>query len=83
MELQKKPESITPFAGISFVIEEFNKCGFFTLVDNHLGIRCLKGYQYSEIFSSRFSVFFSGGDVAKDINFHLRESLSTIPGNGS
>ena len=81
MKLQKKSESITPFAGISFVIEEFNKCGFPALIDNHLGIKCLTGYQYSKIFNSWFSVFFSGGDVAEDINCHLRESLSTIPGN--
>ncbi|MDR0348578.1 MAG: IS1380 family transposase, partial [Tannerella sp.] len=50
MKSQKKSESITPFAGISFVIEEFNKCGFSKLIDNHFGMRCLTGYQYSEIF---------------------------------
>ena len=81
MKIQKKSENITPFAGISFVIEEINQCGLSKLIDNHLGSRCLTGYQYSEIFSSWFSVFFSGGDVAEDINCHLRESLSTIPGN--
>jgi hypothetical protein len=81
MKLQKKSESIIPFAGISFVIEEFNKCGFSKLIDNHFCIRCLTRYQYSEIFRSWFSVFFSGGDVAEDINSHLRESLSAIPGN--
>jgi hypothetical protein len=66
---------------ISFVIEEFNKCGFSKLIDNHFCIRYLTGYQYSEIFRSWFSVFFSGGDVAEDIKSHLRESLSAIPGN--
>ena len=44
-----------------------------------VGVR--SAISYSEIFSSWFSVFFSGGDVAEDITCHLRESLSTIPGN--
>ena len=55
MKLQKKSESITPLGGISFVIEEFNKCGLYTLIDNHLGVRCLTDYQYSEIISSWLS----------------------------
>jgi len=37
--------------------------------------------QNNEIICSWFSVFFSGGDVAEDINCHLRESLSFIPDN--
>jgi hypothetical protein len=45
MKLQKKSESITPCAGISFAIEECNKCGLFKLIDNHFCIRCLTGYQ--------------------------------------
>ena len=81
MKLQKKSESVTPFAGISFVIEVFNICGLSTIIDNNLGIRCLSSCQYSEICTGWFSVFFSGGDVAEDINCHLRESLSTIPDN--
>jgi hypothetical protein len=81
MKLQKISQSITPFAGISFVIEEFNNCGLSKLIDGNLGARCLTGYQYSEIFRSWFSIFLSGGDVAEDISCHLREGLESIPGN--
>jgi hypothetical protein len=81
MKVQKQLQTITPFAGISFVIEEFNNCGLSKLADNTLGIRNLSGYQYSDIFRGWFSVFFAGGDVAEDIHCHLRDSLACIPGN--
>jgi hypothetical protein len=70
MKLQKQLQSITPFAGISFIIEEFNSCGLSGLIDNILGVRNLSGYQYSDIIRGWFSVFFSGGDVAEDIILH-------------
>ena len=37
MGLQKVSQTITPFAGISFIHEEFNKSGLSDLIDNHLG----------------------------------------------
>ena len=81
MKLQKISQTITPFTGISLVIEEFNKCGLSCLIDKQLGIRSMSGYQYSDIIRGWFSVFFSGGDVAEDINCHLRKSLLDIPCN--
>ncbi|MDR3142967.1 MAG: hypothetical protein LBU37_14745 [Tannerellaceae bacterium] len=81
MKVQKQIQTVTPFAGISFVIKEFNSCGLSSLIDNILGIRSLSGYQYSDIIRGWFSVFFSGGDVAEDINCHLYSSLACIPGN--
>ncbi|MBZ4656967.1 MAG: hypothetical protein PWQ17_2624 [Anaerophaga sp.] len=39
MKLQKVSQTITPFAGISFIHEEFNKSGLSYLIDNHLGAR--------------------------------------------
>lgn len=36
MKLQKVSQTITPFAGISFIHEEFNKSGLSDLIDNHL-----------------------------------------------
>ncbi|MDR3141458.1 MAG: hypothetical protein LBU37_07015 [Tannerellaceae bacterium] len=63
MKLQKQLQTVIPFAGISFVIEDFNSCGLSGLTGNILGIRNLSGYQYSDIICGWFSVFFSGGDV--------------------
>lgn len=50
MKLQKVSRTITPFAGISFIHEEFNKSGLSNLIDNHLGAGNMTGYQYGELF---------------------------------
>ena len=81
MKLQKVSQTITPFAGISFVHEEFKKSGLFNLIDNHLGIRNVTGYQYGELFRTWFDVFFCGGEVAEDVQQHLRSTLENIPEN--
>ena len=60
MKLQKISQNITPFAEISFVIEEFNKYGLSELIDKQMGIRSMSGYQYSDIILGWFSVFFFG-----------------------
>jgi hypothetical protein len=46
MKLQKVSQTITPFAGISFIHEEFNKSGLSNLIDNHPGTGNMTGYQY-------------------------------------
>jgi len=81
MKLQKVSQTITPFAGISFIHEEFNKSGLSDLINNHLGARNMTGYQYGELFRTWFEVFFCGGEVAEDVQEHLRSTLEDIPGN--
>jgi len=81
MKLQKVSQTITPFAGISFVHEEFNKSGLSNLIDNYLGVRNTTGYQYGELFRTWFEVFFCGGEVAEDVQKHLRSTLKNIPDN--
>ena len=81
MKVQKVSQSITPFAGISFVNQEFNDSGLLSLIDTHLGIRTLSGYQYGEIFRAWFDIFFCGGEVAEDIQKYLRPTLENIPFN--
>ena len=39
MKLQKVSQSMSPFAGIFFVHEEFSKCGLLRLIDRQLGKR--------------------------------------------
>lgn len=51
------------------------------LIDNYLGIRNMTGYQYGELFRTWFEVFFCGGEVAEDVQEHLRSTLENIPGN--
>ena len=81
MKVQKVSQSITPFAGICFVNDEFNKSGLSNLIDKTLGIRNIPGYQYGEILRSWFNIFYCGGEVAEDIQVHLRSTLEDIPFN--
>ena len=81
MKVQKVSQTITPFAGISFIHEEFNKSGLLNLIDTYLGKRNTTGYGYGELFRTWFEVFFCGGEVAEDVQEHLRSTLENIPGN--
>jgi hypothetical protein len=81
-KVQKSSEIITSFAGISFINEEFSRCGLSKLIDNQLGYRqSTKGFKHSDIIRSWFNIFFCGGEVAEDIQEHLRRTLENIPQN--
>ena len=81
-KLQKLSQSITPLAGISFIDEEFNRCGLSKLIDTHLGNRqSTKAYRYSDVIKNWCEVFFCGGECAEDIEQHLRPTLENIPAN--
>ncbi len=82
MKVQKLYDEVSPFAGVSFVNELFNRVGLSSLIDKELGIRSkLVGYQYSEIIRNLSNVFLSGGDCIEDINTPLKDHLKTIPNN--
>jgi hypothetical protein len=82
MKLQKISTPVSPFAGISFVNNEFVKVGMSQLIDNELGRRVKTvGFSYSDIVKNLFNVFLSGGSCAEDIQTHLGKHLKTIPGN--
>lgn len=82
MKIQKLTDTISPFAGICFVNNCFEKTGLSQLVDTELGDRVSSiGYQYSDIIKNLTNVFLSGGDCVEDIGTHLGKHLKTIPGN--
>ena len=82
MKLQKILTQVSPFAGINFINEDYDKSGFTQLIDNQLGIRCRPvGFSYSDIIKNLMNVFFCGGNCAEDIQSHLGEDLKAIPGN--
>jgi len=82
MKIQKLNQTVSPFAGISFVNDCFEKSGICKLIDKELGNRVSSyGYQYSEIIKNLTNVYLSGGDCVEDIGDHLGEHLKTIPGN--
>ncbi|GHU63122.1 hypothetical protein FACS1894123_05280 [Bacteroidia bacterium] len=78
----KSSQTITPFAGISFINDEIFRCGFSSLIDSKLGYRqSTKGFTHSDIVRAWFNIFLCGGEVAEDIQEHLRQTLENIPGN--
>lgn len=81
-KVQKISDTVTPFAGISFVDAAFNRIGLSRLIDKELGMRSKSiGYTYSEIFRTWSDLLLCGGDCAEDIQAHFRKVLEEIPGN--
>ena len=78
-KVQKTLQSITPFAGVYFLNEAITLSGLSKLIDTELGVRSTFGYQYSEIFSTIFNLFYCGGDCMEDVQVHLRSTLENIP----
>jgi len=82
MKLQKISTNVSPFSGISFVNNEFDKVGMSQLIDSELGMRVKTvGFSYSDIIKNLGNVFYSGGDCAEDIQTHLGKHLKSIPNN--
>ena len=81
-KIEKISKNITPFAGVFYAHEEFNRSGLCKLIDNHLGSRnSTKGYTYGNLFGNFFSLYLSGGECVEDIQKHFRPTLEQIPGN--
>lgn len=71
-----KSKTLTPFGGIFYVLDEFSRLGLCSVIDRFLGLRSKTiGYQYSEIISSLFCIFYCGGDCIEDIGTHLGSHL--------
>lgn len=82
MKIQKNSVPVSPFSGIAFVNNEFNKSGLSQLIDKELGKRqSTKGYTYSNVIKNLSNVFYCGGDCAEDIQTHVGNDLKSIPGN--
>lgn len=82
MKIQKISSTVSPFAGISFVDNEFNKSGMCQLIDKELGVRAsTKGYTYANVIKNLSNIFCCGGDCAEDIQTHVGNDLKLIPGN--
>ena len=71
-EITKNINKVSPFAGISFVHNEFVKVWMSHFIDNDLGSRVKTvGFTYSDIIKNLVNVFYSGGDCVEDIQNHL------------
>jgi len=82
VKIEKIDHNITPFGGISLVDDMFKRSGLPQLIDKELGNRSTTcGYTYGNLIGNWFYLFLCGGDCAEDIETHLHETLSAIPGN--
>ena len=61
-------------------MDEFSRLGLNSVIDKSLGLRSsYAGYQYSEIISSLFWIYYCGGDHIEDIGKHLGKHLELRP----
>jgi len=82
VKIAKKFQNVTPFGGISLVHDLFKRSGLRQLVDKELGRRVSTcGYTYGSLVGNWFNLFLCGGDCAEDIETHLHDALSAMPGN--
>jgi len=80
IKIEKSNQIISPFGGMNYIVSYIKKSGILELIDNQLGKRVKQAeYSYSDLILNLWSVFFTGGDCAEDINEHLHDYLSTIP----
>jgi len=81
MKIEKSNQSINPFSGINFIIQELNNSGVKRKIDECLGSRSSDcEYSYSDTIIALWAIFLCGGDCAEDITEHLGVHLKKIPG---
>jgi len=82
VKIEKISQNITPFGGICIVHDMFKRFGLLKLIGKELGTRVSTcGYTYGTLVNNWFDLFMCGGNCAEDIEEHLRETLTAIPGN--
>lgn len=75
-----KSEAITPFGGLNFVFDEFEKIGLGDFINKELpNLPTQSKYSWKDIFYSFSAIFFCGGDCAEDLSGNFKASLSTNP----
>ena len=58
MKIQKISSTVSPFSGISYVNNEFDKSGLSQLIDKEIGVRnSTKGYTYGNVIKNLSNVF--------------------------
>jgi len=80
IKVEKSNQTIKPFGGINFVIDDIKAKGIDKIIDKHLGVRPAQAtYSYSDVIVALWSVFYCGGDAVEDIETHLQGQLSEVP----
>jgi hypothetical protein len=75
-----KSSKISPFGGINYVLNEFERLRIRELVNNELpALPKQVRYSWYDLLASYWSVFFCGGDCAEDLSVNLKEGLNGNP----
>lgn len=81
MKVINSSDTINPFGGLNFIIEQLNKLGVDRLINKHFAVRSTQSkYSFHDFFYSLWSTYFCGGDCAEDLQYHLKPYLSKVPG---
>jgi len=75
-----KSSPISPFGGLNFVLEEFNKLKIDKLIEANLPkLSANSHYQWKDIFYSFWSIYFCGGSCIEDLSTNFKVFLKDIP----
>jgi hypothetical protein len=79
VKVQNNSDNITPFAGLNFISNDFDKSELSKVIEKELPNKSkLATYTLNDDIKSMFLTFFAGGDCAEDMNEHLKSTLLTI-----
>jgi len=80
MKIQQVSQSMSPFGGINFVINEVKKHAIDKFLDAELGKRAAQAqYSFSDVITSLWYLQLCGGECAEDMNQTFRDQLQTNP----
>ena len=72
--------TISPFGGLNFVLEEFDRLKINDLFETYLPkLSANSQYQWKDILYSFWSIYFCGGSCIEDIGTNLKGFLSNTP----
>lgn len=75
-----KSSHISPFGGLHFVLEEFERLGLGKLLSANLPeLAPQTTYQWRDILYSFWAIYFCGGDCIEDISINLKSHIQTNP----
>ncbi|TDN95074.1 DDE family transposase [Salegentibacter sp. 24] len=79
MKITTSLENIQSFGGLNFVSAEFDQLNLPEMIARHLGQRPSQAkFSYSDMVRNMWSVLFSGGDCAEDLQTNLKNEFLHI-----
>jgi hypothetical protein len=75
-----KPSHLSPFGGLNFVHQEFDRLKVGDLLKKELPVLAAQShYDWRDLLYSFWSIYFCGGDCIEDLSMNLRNGLKQTP----